>query len=119
MSTIETETASLVAEEALDPADWDAFRQLAHTMVDRLIDFQRHVHGTPAWRPVPAAVDARFAEAAPAEGSGPQGAWRDFLELVLPYPAGLHHARWWGWAGGWRAAAACSFRAASRRSSRG
>jgi len=100
MSTATPEIPTLLAEETLDPGDWEAFRRLAHTMVDRLLDYQRDVHGTAAWRPVPAAVDARFAEPAPREGSGPDNAYRDFLELVMPYPTGLHHPRWWGWAGG-------------------
>ncbi|HEX9885935.1 MAG TPA: pyridoxal-dependent decarboxylase, partial [Longimicrobiales bacterium] len=87
-------------EETLDPGDWEEFRTLAHEMVDRLLDFQRDVHDTPAWRPMPEAVEHRFQEPLPARGAGARGAWNDFLEIVLPYPTGLHHPRWWGWAGG-------------------
>jgi glutamate/tyrosine decarboxylase-like PLP-dependent enzyme len=89
-----------VAEETLDPADWEAFRSLAHEMVDRMIDYQRDVREGPGWRPVPAAVDRRFREPAPAAGAGARGAYSEFLDLVLPYPTGLHHPRFWGWAGG-------------------
>ncbi|MGE3526924.1 MAG: aspartate aminotransferase family protein [Gemmatimonadales bacterium] len=91
---------SIETEETLDPADWDAFRVLAHEMVDQLLHYQRDVRGTPAWRPVPEQVDARFREPVPEAGRGARGAYDDFLELVLPYPTGLHHPRWWGWAGG-------------------
>ena len=87
-------------EETLDPADWDAFRALAHQMIDRMIDYQRDVRDTPAWQPVPEGVDRRFRTAVPTTGTGAEGAYQDFLEMVLPYPTGLHHPRFWGWAGG-------------------
>lgn len=91
---------ALGREETLDPEDWEGFRRLAHEMVDRMIDCQRDIHGTPAWRPMPEEVERRFAEAIPATGAGARAAYQDFLELVLPYPTGLWHPRWWGWAGG-------------------
>jgi len=91
---------SVVPEETLDPADWEEFRELAHAMVDRMIDYQRDVPGTPAWRPVPEEVDERFREPAPKAGVGAGGAYEDYLKMVFPYPTGLHHPRWWGWAGG-------------------
>ena len=89
-----------LGEETLDPPDWEEFRELAHRMVDRMIDYQRDVPGTPAWRPVPEEIDQRFRSPVPQSGAGAEGAYEDFLELVLPYPTGLHHPRWWGWAGG-------------------
>ena len=102
-STTATEAALAEApftEETLDPANWEDFRRLAHDMVDRMIDYQRDVPGTPAWRAVPDDIDERFSGPAPASGAGAEGAYEDFLEMVLPYPTGLHHPRWWGWAGG-------------------
>lgn len=87
-------------EETLDPADWEEFRSLAHEMVDRMIDYQRDVRDTPAWQPVPAEVDQRFRESVPFGGRGARAAYEDFLELVFPYPTGLAHPRFWGWAGG-------------------
>ena len=95
--------AELVAappEETLDPDDWDAFRALAHRMLDRVMDLQAAVRGTPAWRPVPEEIERRFREPVPMSGAGDHATWQDFLEMVLPYPTGLHHPRWWGWAGG-------------------
>ncbi len=88
------------SEETLDPRDWDAFRDLAHRMVDEMLDVQRNVRERPAWRPVPDSVEARFAETRPAAGIGAEAAYRDFQELVLPYPTGNDHPRFWGWAGG-------------------
>ena len=87
-------------EETLDPQDWEAFRALAHRMVDEMLDVQRTVRERPVWRPVPDAVDARFEEARPVEGQGAEATYEDFLELVLPYPTGTDHPRFWGWAGG-------------------
>lgn len=90
----------LRTEETLDPQDWEAFRALAHDMVDRMIDGQRDVRDAPAWRPVPDEIDARFRTPVPTTGRGARGAYDDFLEMVLPYPTGLQHPRFWGWAGG-------------------
>ena len=87
-------------EETLDPQDWEAFRGLAHQMVDQLLDAQRTVRERPAWRPVPQEVEARFREERPMKGAGADAAYGDFLELVLPYPTGNDHPRFWGWAGG-------------------
>ena len=89
-----------MGEETLDPQDWEAFGALAHEMVDLMIDVQRTVRERPVWRPVPDRVDARFREGRPMEGRGADAAYRDFVELVLPYPTGNDHPRFWGWAGG-------------------
>src|SRR4051812_26664684 len=41
------------AEYTLDPADWDAFRALAHQMVDDTLAHLATLHDQPAWRPMP------------------------------------------------------------------
>ncbi|MFC1540110.1 pyridoxal phosphate-dependent decarboxylase family protein [Gemmatimonadota bacterium] len=87
-------------EETLDPHDWDAFRTLAHRMVDKMLDVQHSVRDRPAWRPVPDVADARFRDDRPVEGQGVEATYKDFLELVLPYPTGNDHPRFWGWAVG-------------------
>ena len=87
-------------EETLDPQDWEAFGALAHEMVDLMIDVQRRVRDRPVWRSVPDSIEARFREERPTEGRGADAAYRDFVELVLPYPTGNDHPRFWGWAGG-------------------
>jgi glutamate/tyrosine decarboxylase-like PLP-dependent enzyme len=94
------EALSDIREETLDPEDWDGFRATAHEMLDRVIDFQAGVRGTPSWRPVPDSIERRFEEPVPETGSGERAAYDAFLELVMPYATGLHHPRWWGWAGG-------------------
>jgi len=87
-------------EETLDPSDWEAFRAEAHRMVDRMIEWQRDVRERAAWQAVPEAVEAGYRTSAPAEGVGAAGALADFESMVLPYPTGLQHPRFWGWAGG-------------------
>jgi glutamate/tyrosine decarboxylase-like PLP-dependent enzyme len=69
-------------------------------MLDRMIDFQRDARDRPAWQPVPPEVDARFESGIPEDGQDIEEVCRDFEEMVLRYPTGLHHPRWWGWAGG-------------------
>lgn len=80
----------------LDPADWDAMRALGHRMVDDVMDLLRDVREQPVWRPIPDAVAARFHEPLPREGVGAARVYDDFRELVLPYPAGTIHPRFWG-----------------------
>lgn len=82
----------------LDPADWEAFRALAHRMVDDSIDFLRDVRTRPAWQPMPEGVrDRILQEPLPRSGRGDAAAYEDFLELVRPYPNGNIHPRFWGW----------------------
>jgi len=92
--------ASSPIEETLDPADWESFRAAAHHMLDVMIDFQRDVREQPVWRPVPDVVEARYREHAPHAGAGLDAAIADFETMVLPYPTGTPHPRFWGWAGG-------------------
>lgn len=85
----------------LDPDDWDAFRQLAHRMVDDMIANLSTLRDQPAWRPTPPAVRARIDdEPLPLEGAGAESAYRDFVENVMPYPNGNLHPRFFGWVQG-------------------
>ncbi len=86
--------------ETLDPESWDDFRDHAHALLDELIDFQRDASSGPAWRPFPAKEESAFETTAPTEGVGVAGALSAYRRSVLPWPTGLHHPRWWGWAGG-------------------
>ena len=87
-------------DESLDPQDWEAFRRLAHTALDEAIDYVRDVRQRPVWQPVPAAVKRRFTEAMPTSGQGIEQTYAEFRELVLPYPTGNIHPRFWGWVHG-------------------
>ena len=97
------ETPSNGGEETLDPTGqegWAAFRVLAHRMVDDMLDHLSSLQQQPAWRPMPAEVRAALTQPVPRHGQGPEAAYRDFLQYVLPYPTGNLHPRFWGWVQG-------------------
>ncbi len=50
---------------SLDPADWDAFRALAHRIVDAGIDHTREIRDRPVWQPMPQEVRDRLAAPLP------------------------------------------------------
>lgn len=87
-------------EETLDPQDWGAFRQIAHGALDRMLDVQEHIRERPVWQQIPDHVEERFLEGPPMKAGGAEAAVQDFNDLVLPYPTGNVHPRFWGWAGG-------------------
>lgn len=82
----------------LDPKDWEAYRKLAHRMLDESLDYLRDVRERPAWQPMPERVRAALTdEPLPREGRGEAEAYADFVDLVRPYPNGNIHPRFWGW----------------------
>ena len=83
--------------ESLDPSDWDALRKLAHRAIDDGFDHLQHVRDRPTWRPIPESVVARLHGSPPRSPQGAEAAYRDFQELVLPYPMGNTHPRFWAW----------------------
>lgn len=87
-------------ELSLDPSDWEAFRTLAHQMVDDMIDHLAHLRDAPAWRPMPDEVRRSFSEPLPLDGIGERSAYQAFRERVLNYPNGNLHPRFWGWVQG-------------------
>ncbi len=84
----------------LDPQDWDAFRALAHRMVDDMLTHLSTLRDQPAWREMPPAVRASFDEALPSAGVGAEAAYRAFVERIMPYTNGNIHPRFWGWVQG-------------------
>ena len=87
-------------EDPLDPADWEAFKALAHRLLDDALDHLRTVRDRPVWQPVPAAVRQALAEPLPLEPQGTERTCRDARDLILPYPTGNAHPRFWGWVHG-------------------
>lgn len=82
----------------LDPQDWEAYRALAHRMLDDSLDYLRDVRTRPTWVPMPGEVRATLeGESLPRAGKGDEAAYADFLRLVRPYPNGNIHPRFWGW----------------------
>jgi glutamate/tyrosine decarboxylase-like PLP-dependent enzyme len=86
-----------IAEETLDPQDWDAMHTLAHKMVDDMLHYLHDVRERPIWQPIPAEVKERLQTPVPHEGTSAEAAYQDFSELVLPYPMGNIHPRFWAW----------------------
>jgi glutamate/tyrosine decarboxylase-like PLP-dependent enzyme len=89
---------TLTTEESLDPKDWEGLRRLGHRMVDDVLDYLRTVRERPTWQtPSETARQRVVHEPLPLEAQGPESAYRDFVENVLPYPTGNVHPRFWGW----------------------
>ena len=99
MQKLDSERDTLL-DESLDPQDWEAFRQVAHSALDEAIDYLKDVRQRPVWQPVPEDVKGRLHEPFPVAPQGIEKTYRDFRELVLPYPTGNIHPRFWGWVHG-------------------
>jgi glutamate/tyrosine decarboxylase-like PLP-dependent enzyme len=88
-------------ERSLDPEDWEAFRALAHRMVDDMVDQTRGLRDQAAWQPPPSDVKREIrSESLPLDGQGAEQVYEDFLKLVQPYTTGNRHPRAWGWVRG-------------------
>ncbi|MFA6110386.1 MAG: pyridoxal-dependent decarboxylase [Candidatus Latescibacterota bacterium] len=86
-----------MTEETLDPEDWRAMRELGHRMVDDMMEWLETARDRPVWSPVPEEVKQALREPLPQEGQGAEAAYKAFRELVLPYPMGSYHPRFWSW----------------------
>ena len=84
-------------EESLDPEDWDAFRDLAHHMLDDMLDYQQQIRQRPVWQPVPPEVKNFLKQPLPLTPQPHDQVYQDFVDYVLPYPMGNPHPRFWGW----------------------
>ncbi|MGH8262843.1 MAG: pyridoxal phosphate-dependent decarboxylase family protein [Steroidobacterales bacterium] len=83
--------------ETLDPEDWRAIRALAHRAVDDSFNWLSTVRDRPVWQPTPESVVAQFHKPLPRHPEGAEAAYQDFRDLVLPYPMGNAHPRFWAW----------------------
>jgi aromatic-L-amino-acid/L-tryptophan decarboxylase len=89
-----------IAEETLDPHDWEEFRILSRRMLDDTIDYLASLRDRPTWQPMPEIVRNSFAEPLPQQPIGPEAAYSEFVHRVRPYPNGNNHPRFWGWVQG-------------------
>ena len=87
-------------EETLDPEDWQELKSLAHRMVDDMLDYLQTVRDRPVWQPTTEAIRSQLQQSLPEEPEGPEKAYQDFQQYVLPYPMGNIHPRFWGWVNG-------------------
>jgi glutamate/tyrosine decarboxylase-like PLP-dependent enzyme len=88
---------SQIAEETLDPQDWEALRELGHRMVDDMLTYLETVRERPVWQPMPDDVIAQLNQPLPHEPQGLESTYHDYLEMVSPYAMGNIHPRFWGW----------------------
>ncbi len=84
----------------LDPADWSAFRELAHTMLDDVITHIETIRDRPVWQQAPAAVRERFAQPIPRRPRGLADVLEDVKHSIIPYTTGNLHPRFAGWVHG-------------------
>jgi aromatic-L-amino-acid decarboxylase len=83
--------------EGLDPVDWSATRELGHRIVDDLVERWRTIRERPVWQTPQESVRAALRQAPPEAPEGAERAYQDFLNLVMKYPTGNLHPRFWGW----------------------
>jgi glutamate/tyrosine decarboxylase-like PLP-dependent enzyme len=84
-------------EPTLDPPDWTLAGILAHRMVDDAVDYLSTVRDRPVWRPLPAEVRAAFAAPLPRCGMPLAEVYDQVRELIMPWPMGNIHPRFWSW----------------------
>ena len=84
--------------KSLDPADWIAFRQQAHKMLDDMLDYTEGLNARDVWQPMPADVQAHLR--LPLTEKNLAEAHTDFMQNILPYAVGNAHPRFMGWVHG-------------------
>src|SRR5215469_1071886 len=85
---------------SLDPADWSAFRKLAHRALDEALNYVEGVRERPVWRKIPEEVRAQLNEPLPVESAPLETVYEEFRKSILPYATGNVHPRFFGWVHG-------------------
>ncbi len=88
------------AMSSLDPADWPAYRALAHKMLDEAMGLIEGVRDKPVWQPMPERAKQALAEPLPTIGQGAEKTAADAARLILPYATGNISPRFFGWVHG-------------------
>jgi aromatic-L-amino-acid decarboxylase len=86
------------AGKSLDPADWTAFRQQAHKMLDDMLDYTEGLNSRNVWQPMPADVQTHLR--LPLTEKTLVETHADFMQNILPYAVGNTHPRFMGWVHG-------------------
>jgi aromatic-L-amino-acid/L-tryptophan decarboxylase len=87
-------------EQSLDPQDWGNFRQLAHQMVDDMLEHLATIATRPVWQEMPAATREALTQPLNCQPVGEAAVYQEFCQQVLPYTNGNLHPRFWGWVQG-------------------
>ncbi len=72
-------TVSDAPERSLDPEDWDAFRELAHRMLDSALDHVEGAREGPVWTPMPDHAKLALTEPLPMEPQGTEKVCQDVV----------------------------------------
>ena len=86
-----------IAEETLDPANWDSARALAHRMVDDAIDRLGSVRERPLWQPIPDSVRSSFTGPLPQDPQSLDAVYAEITTRMMPHSMGALHPRFWMW----------------------
>lgn len=84
---------------ALDPQDWDQFRDGAHALLDACIDRMAAAHEHP-WQPAPADVLSSYRIDETPIDRGFDGLQEALRRDILPFNTGNTHPRFFGWVHG-------------------
>ena len=66
-------------------------------MLDDVFRYLATVREREVWKPIPHQVREAFDRNLPLEPHDPEQVYADFQRLILPYPTGNIHPRFWGW----------------------
>ncbi len=83
-------------EESLDPENWTAVQDLAHTIIDDAVAHVSGVRDRPVWQEMPDEVRESYLAPCP---DSPTPLSQVYIELnrnLIPYPMGNIHPRFWG-----------------------
>lgn len=88
-------------DRSLDPADWDAFRSLAHRALDDTLDALAGIRERPAWRAMEPELKAAIVDdPLPLAPSDAADVYAAFAERIAPYGVDNRHPRFFGWVHG-------------------
>jgi aromatic-L-amino-acid decarboxylase len=85
----------------LDPADWAAFRALAHRALDESLDAVAQIRAGRPWTEIPAATRAAIGnDPLPLAPSDPALVYDAYKAQIAPYAVDNRHPRFFGWVHG-------------------
>lgn len=84
-------------EETLDPEDWQAAARIAHGALDQAVAHLRDLRKRPPWQEMPEDVRAFFEGPLPRDPQPLEAVLRSVEEMVMAYPMGNGHPRFWAW----------------------
>ncbi|MHA1128593.1 MAG: pyridoxal phosphate-dependent decarboxylase family protein, partial [Alphaproteobacteria bacterium] len=88
-----------MADDSLDPEDWDAFRASAHKMLDAALNKMQTATEGRVWTSFPDDLKQSLTTSLPREGIGFAQA-QQAVQTLLPYGVGNTHPRFFGWVHG-------------------